>query len=196
MADKGEKGWYIVQTYSGKEDSVKDNLVSRIASLDMEEFIFNVIVPTETVVEEKKDKEGNLVKDEAGNPVTKEKIVKLYPGYVFVEMIDTDESWWVVRNTPGVTGFLGSSGKKARPIEVTVDEMEPILRRCGIVKPITVDYVVGDDVTVVSSSSPFKDFVGKVEAIDIDKRLVTLSMDFLGKSVEKDFSIEEVELVK
>ena len=117
---KGEKLWYIVQTYSGKENAVKENLIQRIKSMDMEGQIFQVIVPEQIVQEKKED--GTI----------KEKVVKTFPGYVFIEMIDNEQSWWVVRNTPQVTGFLGSAGKKTRPVPVPQYEMDPILKACGI----------------------------------------------------------------
>ena len=97
-----DKKWYVVNTYSGHEKKVQEKLLMRASSMNMEDYIFRVIVPEQTEVE---------VKD----GVTKEKVKKLFPGYVLVEMIMTDEAWFVVRNTPGVTGFIGSSGKGAKP---------------------------------------------------------------------------------
>ena len=97
-----EKQWYVVNTYSGHENKVKEKLDMRIQSMNMQDYIFRVIVPEKTEIE---------IKD----GVKKEKVKKLFPGYVLVEMIMTDEAWYVVRNTPGVTGFLGSSGKGAKP---------------------------------------------------------------------------------
>jgi len=97
-----EKKWYVVNTYSGHENKVKENLEMRAESMGMQDNIFRIIVPEETIVEEK-------------NGVKKEKVKKLFPGYILVEMIMTDEAWYVVRNTQGVTGFIGSSGKGAKP---------------------------------------------------------------------------------
>jgi len=179
MAQKGEKLWYIVQTYSGKENSVRDNLISRITSMNMQEQIFQVVVPEETVQEKKED--GTI----------KEKVVKLYPGYVFIEMIDNDDSWWVVRNTPQVTGFLGSAGKKTRPVPVPSYEMEPILKACGMVKAPEVNYHVGDTVTVVRGN--FKDQVGVVESIDNEKMEVTISIEMFGRQIEIPVAASDVE---
>ena len=97
-----EKKWYVVNTYSGHENKVKEKLDMRIQSMNMQDYIFRVIVPEATETEIKDGKK-------------KEKVKKLFPGYVLVEMIMTDEAWYVIRNTPGVTGFLGSSGKGAKP---------------------------------------------------------------------------------
>lgn len=183
MADQSEKRlWYIVQTYSGKEDSVRDNLISRITSMDMEGQIFQVIIPEDTIQETLKD------------GTAKEKIVKRFPGYVFVEMIDNDNSWYVVRNTPGVTGFLGSSGKKARPIPVSNEEMEPILKQCGLLKEKEINFHVGDSVTVIAGN--WKDQIGVVEAIDMDKREVAISLELFGRTVDMTVAVDEVEAVK
>ena len=179
---KGEKLWYIVQTYSGKENAVKDNLIQRITSMDMEGQIFQVIVPEQIVQERKED--GTV----------KEKVVKLFPGYVFIEMIDNEQSWWVVRNTPQVTGFLGSAGKKTRPVPVPASEMEPILKACGIKKTLEIAYKVGDIVTVIRGN--FKDRVGVVESIDIDKMITTISVEMFGRTMSAPVSIDDVEIVK
>jgi transcriptional antiterminator NusG len=106
--------WYIIQTYSGYENSVREDLLRRVDSMGMNDFIFSVIVPEETIIE-KKD-----------NGKEKEKIKQLYPGYVFVEMIVTDESWFVVRNTPRVTGFLGSSGGGTKHVPIPPEENKKI----------------------------------------------------------------------
>ena len=110
-----EKNWYVVNTYSGHESKVKEKLDMRINSMEMQENIFRVIVPERKEVEIKDGKK-------------KEKIKKLFPGYVLVEMIMSDESWYIVRNTPGVTGFLGSSGKGAKPVPLYPEEVERILK--------------------------------------------------------------------
>lgn len=114
-----EKQWFVVQTYSGFENNVKENLERRIGSMNMEDKIFRVLVPTETTQEE--------VTLKSGEKKIKEKEVKSFPGYVFVEMIMTDDSWYVVRNTPNVTGFLGSTGGGAKPIPLQPDEVTNVL---------------------------------------------------------------------
>ena len=122
-----EKQWYVVNTYSGHENKVKEKLDMRIQSMNMQDYIFRVIVPEKTEIE---------IKD----GVKKEKVKKLFPGYVLVEMIMTDEAWYVVRNTPGVTGFLGSSGKGAKPFPLYKYEIENILKTIGVTdKPVVVD---------------------------------------------------------
>ena len=114
-----DKKWYVVNTYSGHENKVKEKLEMRTVSMGMEDYIFRVIVPEEKVIEEK-------------NGVKKEKIKKLFPGYILVEMIMTDEAWFVVRNTPGVTGFIGSSGKGAKPFPLQPYEVDKILNDMGM----------------------------------------------------------------
>jgi len=115
-----ERAWYIIQTYSGCENAAKKNIDRRIESMDMEELIFKVLVPEETVIERKKN----------GEP--KEVSIKPFPGYVFIDMIVTDDSWFMIRNTPMVTGFLGSSGGGAKPVPLSEEEMVPILKLCGM----------------------------------------------------------------
>lgn len=182
-----EKRWYIAQTYSGKEDSVAENLKSRIKMLDMEEQIFRVLVPEETIVVETKDaKTGAITK--------KEKVQKVFPGYVYVEMIDNDDSWWVVRNTPGVTGFLGSSGKKARPIPVPEEQIEPILKSQGIVKQAEINFEVGDFVTMVSG--PFKDQTGQVLDIDLENKSCTVEIEFMGQMTGVPVDLADVQCIK
>src|SRR5574344_1201500 len=114
-----DKKWYVVNTYSGHEKKVKQKLEMRTASMGMEDYIFRVIVPEQTEVETK-------------DGVTKEKVKKLFPGYIIVEMIMTDEAWFIVRNTPGVTGFIGSSGKGAKPTPLQPYEVDKILNNMGI----------------------------------------------------------------
>lgn len=115
-----ERAWYVVQTYSGCENAAKKNIERRIESMDMSDLIFRVLVPE--IVQTERKKNGEL----------KEVLVKPYPGYVFIDMIVTDESWFMVRNTPMVTGFLGSSGGGAKPVPLTDEEIIPILKMCGI----------------------------------------------------------------
>ena len=114
-----EKKWYVVNTYSGHENKVKEKLEMRAESMGLQDYIFRVIVPEQTVVEEK-------------DGVTKEKVKKMFPGYILVEMVMSDEAWFVVRNTPGVTGFIGSSGKGAKPTPLQPYEVETILNNMGI----------------------------------------------------------------
>ena len=175
-----EKQWYVVNTYSGHENKVKEKLDMRIQSMNMQDYIFRVIVP------EKKEIE---IKD----GVKKERVKKLFPGYVLVEMIMTNEAWYVVRNTSGVTGFIGSSGGGAKPFPIPEREIAPILKSLGIrTSQIEVDFKVGDEVRVISG--PFAGKQGRVEAIDLEKETATVIVEFLGGS--NQMKIELVQLEK
>ena len=177
-----EKRWYVVQTYAGYENKVMTNLLKRIETMNMQEKIFRVLIPEEKEV---KIKDG----------VRKEKLKKTFPGYVLVEMIDTDDSWYMVRNTPGVTGFLGSSGKGTRPVPLPTEEITPILKKMGITSvEVSVDIEVGQQVLV--AAGPFSGQVGKIETIDKEHGKVSVLVDLFGREtpVELDFGqICEVE---
>ena len=160
----GEKNWYALHTYSGYEDSVVANLKQRIESLSMEDKIFDVLAPKEKKI---RIKEGK-------RQVVEEKI---FPGYVKVNMIVTDDSWYVVRNTPNVTGFVGSG---TIPTPVSGDEMDTIRKRMGIQEPkFKVDFIVGDLVRV--SDGPFKDYEGKVSEIDEEKGKIKVLVSIFGR---------------
>ena len=149
-----QKLWYVVNAYSGHEQKVKENLLMRAETMGMENNIFRVIVPEQKEVE---------IKD----GVKKEKIKKMFPGYVLVEMIMSDEAWYVVRNTPGVTGFIGSSGKGAKPIPLSHEEIDKILVNEGMSRvDVETDLNVGDSVTIIDG--PFKGMYGKIENIDLE----------------------------
>ena len=178
-----KKEWYVVNTVSGYEYKVKEKLEMMIVnSPEIQESIFRVIVPEQTIVEYK-------------DGVKKEKVKKMFPGYVLVEMIDTDDSWYMVRNTPGVTGFLGSSGKGTRPVPLPTEEIMPILKKMGITSvEVSVDIEVGQQVLV--AAGPFSGQIGKIESIDKEHGKVSVLVDLFGREtpVELDFSqICEVE---
>jgi transcriptional antiterminator NusG len=167
-----EKRWYVIHTYSGYEDAVAKNLKQRVENLGMEDKIFNVIVPKEKKI---KIKDG------------KRKVVeeKIYPGYVLVEMIVTDDSWYVVRNTPNVTGFVGAG---TTPIPVSPEEINNLKKRMGAEEPqYKVELNVGDLVRI--SDGPFKDFEGKVSEIDEERGKVKILINMFGRDtpVELDF---------
>ena len=170
-----ERRWYCVQTYSGFESSVKMNLERRIESMQMEDKIFQVMIPEELKIEKKAD------------GTTKEKMVKMYPGYVFLEMCVTDDSWFVVRNTPGVTGFLGSSGGGTKHVPVPDEEILPILKKCGLMEVPKFDIEIGEKVRV--ATGPFSGQIGAVDSIDEEKQVVTVLVDMFGRQtpVELDF---------
>ena len=178
---ENQKLWYVVNTYSGHENKVKEKLEMRTVSMGMEDYIFRVIVPEEKVIEEK-------------NGVKKEKIKKLFPGYILVEMIMTDEAWFVVRNTPGVTGFIGSSGKGAKPFPLQPYEVDKILNDMGMSRlEVNTDLKEGTLVKVISG--PFSGMEGKVDSVDKDNNKLIVLLDLFGQetSVEVEFSqIEKI----
>ncbi len=175
--------WYVVNTYSGHENKVKANLEMRSASMGMTDYIFRVIVPTRIETELKN-----------GEETKKEK--KSFPGYVLVEMIMTDESWYVVRNTPGVTGFIGSSGGGAKPIPLFPEEVEPILASMGIdeSEEIVSDIEVGDTVQLIDGA--FSGMNGRVNEIDTEKGLVVVSVDLFGQLTPVDIEYNNVKKVE
>lgn len=177
-----EKQWYVVNTYSGHETKVKENLDMRIQSMGMENYIFRVIVPETKEIEIKDGKQ-------------KEKVKKMFPGYVLVEMIMTDEAWFVVRNTPGVTGFLGSSGKGAKPFPLFPHEIEKILKTMGMsVKEVKTDYKEGDRVKI--TDGPFKLMEGKILDLDLDNSKANVSIDLFGQETTVEVELSQIELDK
>lgn len=174
MAKQISKGrnWYVLHTYSGYEDAVARNLKQRIESLDMQDKIFNVLVPKEKKIRIKNGKRKTVEE-------------KIYPGYVLVEMIVTDASWYVVRNTPNVTGFIGAG---TVPIPISPEEIKELQKRmvgAGESK-YKIEFSVGDPVKIVDG--PFKDFDGKVSAIDEDRGKVKVLISMFGRetAVELD----------
>jgi transcriptional antiterminator NusG len=178
--ENAERRWYIAQTSSGFEQAVKTNLERRIQSMGMEDFIFTVFIPETKEIEIKPD--GRKV----------EKMKKMFPGYVFVEMIVSDESWFIVRNTPGCTGFLGSSGGGTKPVPLTSDEIEPILKKCGIVESYTIDAEVGDPVQIIDG--PFRGQYGSINHIDNDTQKVEVLVDMFGRLTPIELMFAQVEV--
>ncbi|MCP6718980.1 MAG: transcription termination/antitermination protein NusG [Patescibacteria group bacterium] len=159
-----KREWYVLHTYSGYEESVAKNLKQRIESLGMEDKIFDVIVPKE-----------KKIKIKAG----KRKVVeeKVYPGYVLVEMIVTDDSWYVVRNTPNVTGFIGAG---TVPVPVSEKEVESLKKRMEVKEPqYKIEVKIGDLVKI--TDGPFKDFDGKVSEIDEEKGKIKVLVNMFGR---------------
>ncbi|MBX4204613.1 MAG: transcription termination/antitermination protein NusG [Candidatus Doudnabacteria bacterium] len=168
----GEKHWYVLHTYSGYEDSVAFNLKQRIESMGMEDKIFNVLVPKEKKIKIKDSKR-----------VTVEE--KIFPGYVLVEMIVTDDSWYVVRNTPNVTGFVGSG---TIPTPISDAEIQFLQKRMGVEEPkYKIDVRAGDLVRIMDG--PFKDYEGKVSETDDEKGKVKVLVSIFGREtpLELDF---------
>ena len=172
------KLWYVANTYSGHENKVAEKILMRAESTGMQDYIFRVIVPEGTEVEYK-------------DGVKKEKVVKLFPGYVMVEMIMTDESWSVIRNTPGVTGFIGSSGKGAKPTALANEEIDRILTSMGMSRNTgDAELKVGDSVNIING--PFSGMVGKVETIDIEKQMLNILIDLFGQETTVEVEIFQV----
>lgn len=168
----GERAWYAIHTYAGYENAVARNLKQRIESLGMEDKIFNVIVPTE-----------KKIKVKANKRVEEEE--KIYPGYVLVEMIVNDDSWYVVRNTPRVTGFVGSG---VNPVPLDPKEVQTLFSRMSSHDTEhAIDLAVGDLVKV--SDGPFKDFEGKVAEVDTQRGKIKVLVSMFGREtpVELDF---------
>ncbi len=167
-----ERGWYVIHCYSGYENKVRHNLEQRIESMGMKEKIFDVVIPTQEEIE---------VKD------GKRKIIErhIFPGYVLVNMILTEESWFIVRNTPGVTGFVGMGNQ---PTPLRPEEVNSIIKRMEADAPVVnVTYKIGEKVRIIDG--PFNDFRGTVSEIDQDKSKVRVMVNFFGREtpVELDF---------
>lgn len=167
--------WYVVHTYAGYENKVRANLSSRIQSMNMEDKIYNVVVPTEEVMELKSGKMQSVQK-------------KVFPGYILVRMELDDDSWYVVRNTPGVTGFVGSG---AKPTPLDPGEVSKILAPKTEDRPKPkLDYEVGEVVSVVAG--PFNGYSGPVNAIDVDKQQVTVLLDLFGRETPVELTFDQV----
>ena len=175
-----DKQWYVVNTYSGHENKVKEKLEMRAESMDMKDYIFRVIVPEQKEVE---------VKD----GIEKEKIRKMFPGYILVEMVMSDEAWYVVRNTPGVTGFIGSSGKGAKPTPLQPFEVDKILNNMGMSRiDINKELEQGTRVRIISG--PFAGMFGVIDAIDSATQKVNLMVDLFGQETSVEVEISEIEV--
>ncbi|MFH1284129.1 MAG: transcription termination/antitermination protein NusG [Candidatus Peregrinibacteria bacterium] len=173
QAEGTGRHWYVVHTYSGYEDAVREALQQRIESLGMQDMIFEVVVPKETQIVIKK-----------GEPVTEEK--RIFPGYVLVDMIVTDDSWYVVRNTPNVTGFVGSG---TIPVPVSPEEWKVIKRHMGQAEPkFKIDFSLNDNVIVLDG--PFANYEGIINTIDEEKGKVKVLITIFGREtpVELDFT--------
>ena len=175
-----DKQWYVVNTYSGHENKVKEKLEMRAESMDMQDYIYRVVIPEEKVVE---------VKD----GVTKEKVKKMFPGYILVEMVMTDEAWYVVRNTPGVTGFIGSSGKGAKPTPLQPYEVDTILHNMGISRlDVNKELEVGTKVKIIAGA--FTGMFGTVEVIDLDNQKLELNVDLFGQETSVEVELSQIEM--
>ena len=178
-----DKQWYIVTTYSSRENKVKENLERRVESYNLQDCIFRIVVA---------EHEVPVLKN--GQPTGKTKMKNLYPGYVFVEMVMSDDAWFVVRNTPDVTGFIGSSGKGAKPFIVTREQMEPVLKRMGMIDEGMYDkYNVGDLVRILTGS--FEGSEGNIESIDKETGEISISTIFFGRPTVISVKFSEIEKI-
>lgn len=172
------RNWYVIHTYSGYEDAVTRNLKQRIDSLGMDDKIFNVLVPKEKKIKIKNGKR-KLIEE------------KIYPGYVLVEMIVTDDSWYVVRNTPNVTGFVGSG---TTPIPVSSEEIQYLQSRMGIESPqYQIEVEPGDNVKIVDG--PFKDFDGRVSEVDRDRGKIKVLVNMFGRDTPVELDSLQIQKV-
>ena len=179
----GDKAWYVVNTYSTHERKVADNLKRRVESMGLEKLIFRIIVA---------EQEVPVMKD--GLPTGKTRMKNLYPGYVFVEMIMTDYAWYVVRNTPGVTGFVGSSGKGTKPFPVPREQVEPVLKRMGMVDESMYDrYKEGDLIKVIHG--PLEGTEGHILSINRETGAVEVETVFFGRSTKVEVDFSEIERI-
>lgn len=164
--------WFVIHTYSGLEENVARNLKQRIDSMGMQDKIFSVLVPTEKRIKVKNGKRHIVTE-------------KIFPGYVLVEMIVTDDSWYVVRNTPNVTGFIGAG---TTPTPISEEEMKSLQKRMGVEEPkYKIDVVVGSPVKIIDG--PFKSFEGKINEIDEARGKIKVLVSMFGREtpVELDF---------
>lgn len=180
MAKQRSEGrnWYVIQTYSGYEEKVADNLRQRTKTLAMEDKIFDVVVPKEKTIEIKNGRRRTVEK-------------RIFPGYVMVDMIVTDDSWYVVRNTPQVTGFIGSG---ITPIPMSEAEVTVIQRRMGLEEPkFQIDLRKGDLVAI--NDGPFKGFDGAVEDVDQEKGKIKVMVNMFGRETPVELDSLQVKKV-
>ena len=166
--------WYVVHTYSGYENKVKDTLEKAVENRGIQHLVQEVVVPMEEQIEIKDDKRKTTLK-------------KVFPGYVLIKMIITEESWFVVRNVRGVTGFVGAGGK---PVPLTDEE----IREMGFEKmPVNIDYVVGDSVNIISG--PLEGFVGVVQEISMEKEKVRVLVSMFGRETPVELEFSQIQKV-
>ncbi len=174
----GARGWYVIHTYSGYEEQVAENLKQRVESLSMDDKIFQVLVPKEKQIEIKNGRRKTVEK-------------RIYPGYVFVEMIVTDDSWYIVRNTPNVTGFIGLG---VRPTPMLPNEIDRIKKRMGVEEPkYKIELKAGDLVKI--NDGPLKEFEGKVTDVDEDKGKIKVLVSMFGRETPVTLDFLQVKKV-
>ena len=178
-----KRQWYVVNTYAGHENRVKDNLEKRIHTMGMEENLFQVVVAEETEID---------YKEKNGKPVKVTKTRNMFPGYIFVDMIMSDDAWYQIRNTPGVTGFIGSSGGGAKPLPVSDEEMINILHNLELTdEKLVVNFKVGDRVRILSG--PFANVEGVVESMNDETEIATVLTIMFSQETPTDVSYIDLE---
>lgn len=176
-----ETEWYVVNTYAGHENKVKENLYRRVETMNLHDCLFKIVVAEVTEEAIKKNKVVEVV-------------TNLFPGYLFVQMKMTDEAWYIVRNTPGVTGFIGSSGGGAKPFPVSKEEIDGILNRLNMKEnAIHLDFVVGDHVKILVG--PFKGIEAKVESLDDTHKVATVIAMVFGRETPVEIGYTDIESV-
>ncbi|HEX6539898.1 MAG TPA: transcription termination/antitermination protein NusG [Candidatus Dormibacteraeota bacterium] len=180
VAAAKDANWYVVHAYSGHEEKVRNNLLKRVESMDMHDKIFDVLVPTEEVME---------IKDGQRRKVNK----RIFPGYILVNMIMDDEAWYVVRNTPGVTSFVGSGNK---PVPLQEHEIKGIQKQVKAEAPtkVSVEYEVGENVRVIDG--PFTDFHGKVTDLNVEKGKLKVLVNMFGRETPVELDLLQVERLR
>lgn len=174
--------WYIVQTYSGYENTVKMDIDRRAETMGYKHLIFNIVVPEETKIFKKTDG-------------SERKVVKqIFPGYVFIEMIVTEETWFMVRNTPKVTGFLGSSGGGTWPVPLKPEEIEPILLKMGVIAKPNYDYLLNQVVEIIEGA--FVGNTGTVSQVDNERENVVVNISLFGRLTPAELSIRSIKQIK
>ena len=174
-----KKEWYVVNTVTGYEYKVKEKLEMMIDSMELHKNIYRVVVPEQKIVEVK-------------NGVKKERVKKMFPGYVLVEMVMSDEAWYIVRNTQGVTGFIGSSGKGAKPIPLSPSEVDNILGTMGLSRiDVTKELETGKKVKILDG--PFKDMEGIIESVDMKTQKVNVNVDLFGQATSIEVDLADIE---
>ncbi len=177
MVKESKVNWYVIHTYSGQEDSVKSTLEQRIKTTGIEDKVEEILVPTEEKLEKKNGKQEVVDK-------------RMFPGYVLIKMEMDDDAWYVIRNTPGVSGFVSSGNK---PVPVQTEEINDILDKMGLKeeKVIKVDFEKGDKVKVIDG--PFEDFIGIVQKINVQQRKVKVLVSMFGRETPVELSFSQIE---
>lgn len=174
-----KKEWYVVNTVSGYEYKVKEKLEMMINSMELHNNIYRVVVPEQKEIEVK-------------NGVKKEKVKKMFPGYVLIEMVMSDEAWYIVRNTQGVTGFIGSSGKGAKPIPLLPQEVDKILGSMGMSRiDLSKELETGKKVKILDG--PFQNMEGKIENVDLKTQKVNVTVDLFGQETKVEVDMKDIE---